>query len=152
LHSNEFNQEGQMSDFYGYFKENMEGLGLPAPDSLFGNAQLAIGNAAVLVGLVEKFGTAVTVRELIVAGTRLEQLAAAGSMAASYYVGAVIGSLAVATGRSISGGTSLADVLFEARRHQLSRPWLVQTLQRHPVMYKTGAGNAGLPKQYANIK
>lgn len=25
-----------MSDFYGYFKENMEGLGLPAPASLFG--------------------------------------------------------------------------------------------------------------------
>jgi len=45
-----------MSDFYEYFKENMDALGLPAPSSLFGNAQLATATAATLIGLVEKFG------------------------------------------------------------------------------------------------
>jgi len=57
-----------MSDFYKYFKENMEALGLPAPESLFGNAQLAIGTASTLVALVERLGKKVTVMELIGAG------------------------------------------------------------------------------------
>ena len=52
-----------MSDFYKYFKENMGALGLTAPDSLFGTAQLAVGSAMTLVGLVEKFGKKVTPRE-----------------------------------------------------------------------------------------
>jgi hypothetical protein len=33
-----------MSEFYRYFKENMEGLGLPAPVTLFSSAQAAVGN------------------------------------------------------------------------------------------------------------
>ncbi|TWI60937.1 hypothetical protein IP91_04902 [Pseudoduganella lurida] len=32
-----------MSDFYRYLKENMEDLGLPAPESLFGSLQAALG-------------------------------------------------------------------------------------------------------------
>jgi hypothetical protein len=34
-----------MSDFYTYFKENMDGLGLPAPESPFGTLQAAVGSA-----------------------------------------------------------------------------------------------------------
>ena len=51
-----------MSDFYTYFQENMDALGLPAPESLFGNVQLALGSASTLVGLREKFGKRLTVR------------------------------------------------------------------------------------------
>ena len=125
-----------MSDFYKYFKENMDALGLPAPDSLFGNAQLAIGTASTLVGLVERLGKKVTVMELIGAGIRSEKLIVIGAMSASYYVGAVIGSIAVATGRSLSGGTSLADVLLSAQMNHLHRPWLPAVMVRHPEIYK----------------
>lgn len=125
-----------MSDFYKYFKENMEALGLvPPPDSLFGTQQLAIGTISTLLGLIEKFGTRVTVMELIGAGTRLEQLAVVGAASASYYVGALIGSLAVATGRTLAGGTSLADVLYEASKWKLDRPWVTTLLHRHPGIY-----------------
>lgn len=31
-----------MSDFYKYFQENMDALGLPAPESLFGTASAAV--------------------------------------------------------------------------------------------------------------
>jgi hypothetical protein len=125
-----------MSDFYKYFKENMDALGFPAPESLFGNTQLAIASASALVGLVEKFGKKVTVREMIGAGVRGEKLIVIGAMSASLYVGAVIGSIAVATGRSLAGGTSLSDVMLNAQMNHLHRPWLPGIMARHPEIYR----------------
>lgn len=125
-----------MSEFYKYFKENMDALGLPAPDTLFGNAQLATATASALIGLIEKFGKKVTVSEMIGAGIRSEKLMVIGAMSASYYAGAVIGSIAVATGRSLAGGTSLADVLLSAQMNHLHRPWLPAIMVRHPEIYK----------------
>lgn len=93
-----------MSNFYRYFKENMDELGLPSPESLFGSMQVALSNATVFVTQLDKFGRRVTVGELIGAGTRLERLGVVGALSASYYVGAVIGSIAVAAGgRSVEG-------------------------------------------------
>jgi hypothetical protein len=124
-----------MSDFYLYYKENMEALGLAAPDSLFGTQQLAIGTISTLVACVDKFGTRVTVMEIIGAGTKLELLAAVGAVGAAFYVGAAIGSLAVAAGRTLGGGASLADVLFEALQWRLGRPWLTSLLHHRPEIY-----------------
>lgn len=113
-----------MSDFYKYFKENMDSLGLPAPETLFGSLTTAVGTATTILSQIDKFGKSVTIRDLIIAGTRLEQLAVIGACSAAFYVGAVIGSIAVATGRKLSGGRSLSDVLFTARKHNLYREWL----------------------------
>ena len=125
-----------MSDFYKYFKENMEALGLaPPPETLFGTQQAAISTISTILGCIDKFGTKVTVLELIAAGTKLEQMAVVGAVGASYYAGAAIGSLAVATGRTLGGGTSLADVLFEASRWRLQRPWLTSLFHRLPGLY-----------------
>lgn len=110
-----------MSDFYKYFQENMDALGLPAPESLFGTATAAVANAAAILGQVDKMGKSVTVGELVGAGTILEGAGYLAGCLAAADVGAVIGSLAVATGRSLSGGTSLADVLFTAKRYKLDR-------------------------------
>ncbi|WP_199754747.1 hypothetical protein [Pseudoduganella lurida] len=54
-------------------------------------------------------------KELIVVGTRLEKLGTVATLSAAFYVGAVVGSIAVATGRSLAGGTSLTDALLAAR-------------------------------------
>lgn len=135
-----------MATFYYYFRENMQALGLPAPESLFGNIQLALGTAATFVNHVEKFGKRVTVRELTIAGLRSEQLAVVASLSAAYYTGAVIGSIAVASGRTLSGGRSLADVLWELRRNGLHRPWLNEIMRRNPIIYDrtvTGRRSAG---------
>lgn len=125
-----------MSDFYKYFKENMDALGLPAPESLYGNIQLALSSAGTLVGLLERFGKRVTVMEMIGAGIKGERLATVAAMSAAYYVGAVIGSIAVATARSLTGGMSIADVLLNAQMNHLHRPWLPSVLMRHPKIYK----------------
>jgi hypothetical protein len=124
-----------MAKFYDYFKENMDGLGLPAPETLFGTLQVAVGNATVILSQIDKFGRAVTLREVIGAGTRMERLGVIGALSASFYVGAVIGSIAVATGRSLSGGTSISDVIFTAQKYRIYRPWLFSALHRYPRLY-----------------
>lgn len=128
-----------MSDFYKYFQENMEGMGLPAPETLFGTLQAAVANATVILSQVDKFGRAVTLGELIGAGTKLEGLGVIAACSAAFYVGAMIGSIAVATGRSLSGGTSLANVLATANRYNLNRPWLMENLHRWPGIYSQQA-------------
>ena len=125
------------SDFYKYFKENMEGLGLPAPETLYGNLQLALANATAMAKYVDQFGSRVTVKEMMKAGTRLEQLATAGAVSAAFYVGAVIGSIAVAVGRTLSGGVSISDVLCTAARCGVSASWLQDTYLRYPGIYNT---------------
>lgn len=138
-----------MSKFYKYFKENMEALGLaPPPESLFGTQQLALSTITAILAYVDKFGTKVTVLEMVSAGTRLEQLATLGTLGAAYYAGAAIGSLAVATGRTISGGTSLGDVLFEASRWGFKRPWLTSLFHRMPGIYDTRASGRKYYKHY----
>lgn len=100
-----------MSNFYRYFKENMDSLGLPAPESLFGTLQITIGTLTVLLTNIDKFGKTVTVGELIGTGTRLEKLATVAAISAAFYVGACIGSLAVATGRTL-GGAGISQMFY----------------------------------------
>ena len=108
-----------MKDFFGYFNENMQALHLPAPRSLFGTAKQAKETTAAIAGAIRSFGTKATLAEIV--GT-IPSLSAAGDLltlgsaiSASFYVGACIGSLAVATGRTMSGGKQIVDY-FEAGR------------------------------------
>lgn len=129
-----------MSTFYKYFKENMEALGLPVPpETLYGTVQLATGNAAIILAALDKFGTEVTVGELIGAGTKLEYLAVITACSAVFYCGALVGSIAVAIGRSMAGGTSIADVIAMANQYGLNRPWLSGAVQRWPGIYNEKA-------------
>ena len=124
-----------MSDFYKYFKENMDALNLPAPENLYGSVATAQASISGMLAYIDKYGTKVTVLEMIGAGTNLERLATVAAVQAAYYIGAAIGSLAVATGRTLAGGTSLSDVLFEASRWNLKLDWLLPLLHRNPGIY-----------------
>jgi hypothetical protein len=127
------------SDFYRYFKEDMDSLGAPCPESLFGSVTAAVATAKLILEQVDKFGPRVTVAELAGAGSGLEALAFGSAIMASFYVGPVIGSLAVATGRTLFGGTSLADVLMVIHNYHLNRPWLHATLVRNPMLYQSNS-------------
>ncbi|HBO0859708.1 hypothetical protein KKY53_10675 [Pseudomonas aeruginosa] len=106
-------------DFKKYFDENMGALGLPVPSTMFDSYQTAIGTASTLVGTVATLGKGATVGELIGATVGLEKLAVAASLSAAAYTGAAIGSIAVASGRSLSCGTSIADFLVFTRQTNL---------------------------------
>jgi len=126
-----------MSSFYQYFKENMESMGLPAPQTLFSSVTSAVATATTLLSQVDKFGKHVTIGEILRAGTRLEQLAVIGAYSAAFYVGAVIGSIAVATGRALGNGATITDVLFTAQTHGLRADWLIHCLYMYPGIYRT---------------
>ena len=124
-----------MSEFYRYFKENMDALGLAAPETLFANATTALATATALATQIDKFGSKVTVMEVVGAGPRLEKLAVFGACSAAFYAGAVVGSIAVATGRVFANGTSLSDVMMLLPRNDMDREWMRTCIQRHPGLY-----------------
>ena len=97
-------------DFKKYFIENMTALGLPVPSSLFDTYQTAVATASTIVATLATLGKGATMAELIGATVGLEKLAVAASIGAAAYTGAVIGSIAVASGRSLGCGTSISDV------------------------------------------
>lgn len=103
----------QCKGFGDYFEDCMDTMGLPAPTSLFGSVTTATATISAIVAAVEKFGTAVTIGELIGAGLLSEALLAAGAVTASFYAGACVGCLSTATGQSLSGGMSLGDAMYE---------------------------------------
>ncbi|NOZ70117.1 MAG: DUF4157 domain-containing protein [Deferribacteres bacterium] len=99
--------------FFDYFKSCMDSLGLPTPSSLFSTITTATATISAINAAVTKFGTSVTIGELIGAGVLSEKLIAVGGLTASFYLGACIGCLATATGEYLSGGYGLGDVLFD---------------------------------------
>ncbi|MBT8338647.1 MAG: hypothetical protein KJP07_01415 [Desulfatitalea sp.] len=135
--------------FYFYFKENMVALGLPAPESLFGKLTTAVASIGTMSSYVKTYGTTATVAEMLgalpgaapAAGGGAAGVAAVvseitftfGALAASFYVGACIGSLAVATGKSLSGGLSIADLFACAKSHGIpTSPELQKALIAYP--------------------
>jgi hypothetical protein len=83
-------------DFASAFQKNMAALGLPAPSSPFGTVQTATANLAAMLNAFKSVGTGATMGEIIGATTGLEVLSVVGGITASFYIGAVIGSLIVA--------------------------------------------------------
>jgi hypothetical protein len=97
-------------DFKKYFNENMQALGLPVPSNLFDSYNSAVAHAAVMVEALRTLGKGATIGELVGATTGLEKLKVAAAFGASAYVGAVIGSIAVASGRSLGCGYRISDM------------------------------------------
>jgi len=122
--------------FYGYFKESMNSLGLPAPDSLFGSLTAATLNISALLKLVEKFGTRATLGEVVATNPEgvlsvalaQEVLTVAAGVTAAYYVGACIGALAYATGQYssdklwASNGYTVGQLVNRAMAHGIKIP------------------------------
>jgi hypothetical protein len=96
--------------FYDYFSENMRRLHLPPPPrDLFPTAAAAVVAIKEIAAALEAVGGgSITIGELIGAGLATEQLAIAASVGASFYLGACIGSFAVAL-CSVAKGYSCVD-------------------------------------------
>lgn len=95
-HEREHMGQSCAARFYPAFKQNMEAIGLTAPQNLFSSQVSALQTIGQLAGLIKTFGMKVTLRELIHAGDLTEALAYAGALYSAYYLGGAIGSLIVA--------------------------------------------------------
>ena len=123
------------------FHSNMRSLGLGAPSSLFTSLQTSIGTLTTMLGAFKALGTDATVAEIVGATTTLEKLGAVGAMAASYYIGATLGSLIVATEavkacsdpyKNSAAARSRAVALWIASRGLIVPMDLQIFMQRHP--------------------
>ncbi|WP_348945257.1 hypothetical protein ABHF33_01205 [Chitinibacter sp. FCG-7] len=124
-------------DFKKYFKENMDELGLPFPTSLFDTYNTAIATATTLVSALKTLGKGATMAELIGATTGLELLAVAASIGAAAYTGAVIGSIAVASGRSLGCGARISDLFVFAEQNNLQFEGLSTFYRLNPQILDT---------------
>lgn len=129
-----------LSKFPDYFKENMDALGLPAPASLYSSAVTALATIRRFKAFVTKYGKKVTVKELIKAGIVDEQLEVIELMVFSAYLGCLIGSACVALQRCAMGGTTIADIIWMATKHNINPPYLRSTLMRNRRILPQGRG------------
>lgn len=106
-------------DFNKYFTENMNALGLGVPTSLFDTSEKAIATATLILTAIKELGKGATMAEIAGATIGLEKLIVLGAISAAGYVGAVIGSIAVATGRSLGCGYSISDMFVFLEQNKL---------------------------------
>lgn len=125
-------------DFKKYFNENMKELGLPVPSSLFDTYQTAVATASTLVGTLATLGKGATIGELIGATVGLEKLAVAASVGAAAYTGAVIGSIAVASGRSLGCGSRISDLFVFTHQNNLQFKGLTEFYTHNPQVLDKG--------------
>ena len=97
--------------FYDYFKESMNAAGVPTPDELsavFSSITAATTMITVMKTAIEKLGATATAGELlsgsgvVLAG---DVLLALSAIPAAYYLGALIGAVAYATGQVLRDTT-----------------------------------------------
>jgi hypothetical protein len=94
---------GNGKDFATNFKNCMSTMGMPAPTELFGTYEKALASAALITVAVEKFGTAVTVAELVGAGLLSEVFLVIGACGAAAYLGVCGGCVITAAKESLIG-------------------------------------------------
>jgi hypothetical protein len=104
-------------DFKAYFIENMTDLGLSVPSNLFDSYQKALESAAFITAALKTLGSGATVSQLVGATFLPEKILGLASLGAAGYVGAVIGSIAVASGRSLGCGSRIADMFVFMHLH-----------------------------------
>lgn len=123
-------------DFVKYWEENMNALGLWIPSSSYEAAGGVTGMIGAVASVVET-SASISVLEAFarvkvsVVATRL------GALYASYWTGGAIDSIAVATGRSLSCGATIADALWIARdQFKIYGTWLETECIKHPELLR----------------
>jgi len=109
----------QSGDFKKYFIKNMKALNLFVPANFFETREKAISTGSLILIAIKTLGKEATMAEIAGATISLEKLMVLGALNASGYVGAVIGSIAVATGRSLACGYQISDMFVLLERNNL---------------------------------
>jgi hypothetical protein len=135
-------------DFFSDFNENMSALGLPAPKQLFGTPLATLGALNTVIGVLDKLGLNTTVSEVFIEAGAAGVLRTVAGMAASGYVGAVLGSALIASQGAIerkngqckvapfwarlSYAQKVAVAVDFAKKNHVFKPWLVDVWMKNP--------------------
>lgn len=128
--------------FAHHFEENMRAIGLPAPNSIYTTVVAVVGAIKGMSDVISTYGRTATPTQLALRVTWGYSAApivarAAGfilAVGAAYYVGAMIGSAAVAVYKTVgcSGPISVAQVVSWARSQDIDAQWLEAELISNP--------------------
>ena len=139
-------QMSKCPSFSTAFHANMTALHMPVPTTLFATLQTSIVSVAAMMDVLKTLGADATVGELIGATTKLEGVTIGSSILASIYLGAVIGSLMVATDASLACGVgkrginmSLAVARWGTRYGLAVHPLVMAQILRHPEVLAPGS-------------
>lgn len=102
-----------------------------------------------MLAAAKVLGPRATVSELIGATFAGEKVLVVGVMSASAYLGAVVGSIAVAIGRMAGCGSRLVDALEILARLRLNDPVITRHLMAHPEVL--GTPGSRLPRSEVTV-
>ncbi|QTD95261.1 hypothetical protein J4G50_34000 [Burkholderia anthina] len=131
----------------------MAALHMPVPTTLFATLQTSVASVSTMTGTLKTLGPDATVGEMLGATTILEKAGVVGSTLASAYLGAIVGSLMVATDSTLACGIgkrnanmSLAVAQWGARYGLYIHPFVMAQILRHPEVLAPG------PHSYLGLK
>lgn len=119
-------------NFVKIFRGNMRSLGLTPPISMFNGFQQSLTHAMVMASALDSLGRNATMGEIIGATSGLEKLKTVSGLYGAFYVGAVIGSLVVASAHSGACSAKRADLLAFVQRNNLRFPGDMTFYNTHP--------------------
>ncbi|MFM0608619.1 hypothetical protein PQR05_29235 [Paraburkholderia sediminicola] len=132
------------ADFYKAFKGNMNALGLDVPTSWSTAPANVLARVGALVAAAEKLGKTASIGELLGATTVSEKLLTFGAVYASFWLGAAVGSLMVATADYAECGTSPTATIKSVRKFSFDSGIRVPAttlyvMQTNPEIFAAGA-------------
>ncbi len=120
-----------------FVDENMASLGLPMPSTAFETAGSMTAIATSIAEAIEIGGTSLSLYQALhKINSAKNALSVSAGITASYYLGALIGSMAVASGRCMANGASIADAIWTAREMGIFGSWLDAEYIKHPELLR----------------
>ena len=121
--------------FGQYIDDNMSSLNLPMPSTVFETVGSMTAVATAIAEVIEISGTSISLYQALQKiNSAKRALSVSAGISASYYLGALIGSMAVATGRCLSNGATITDALWTAREMGIFGSWLETEYIKHPEL------------------
>jgi len=123
-------------DLARYWEENMNALGFWVPSTSY-DALGGISSMIAAVAAMVETNPGITLRAAFIKLGMTTFAASLAALTASAWVGAAIGSMAVASGRSLACGATIADALWIAReKFKIYGSWLEAEFLRNPQFLK----------------
>jgi len=138
-------------EFIKYANDNMKALGLTPIENMGDTIDQALSKLGTMAGTVAVLGKGATLAELALATTAVEKIAVGASFYATFYVGAYIGSFAVATGKYLSCGSSIADAFAFIEDNNIKFDNAKVFFANNPEILNTGMANREVFAKRASI-
>jgi len=105
------------------------------PSTVFETIGSMTAIATAIAEVIEINGTSVSLYQALQKiSTAKRALSVSAGISASYYFGALVGSMAVATGRCASNGATITDAVWTAREMGIFGSWLETEYVKHPEL------------------